>query len=104
LVAGDSIDVAYVAKLARLELTEDEVRKFGEQLRVLFDHVATLERLPAADVPATAQVIPSSNVTREDIVRPSLSHAQVMAGAPKVNGKSCTERGYFRVPRIISEE
>lgn len=104
MAAGDSIDVAYVAKLARLELTADEVRKFGAQLSVFLEHAATLERLPVADVPATAQVIPSRNVMREDVVRPSLSHAQVMAGAPKVNGKSCTERGYFRMPRIISEE
>jgi len=104
LASGDDIDVAYVAKLARLELTADEVCKFGAQLGVLLEHAATLERLPTADVPATAQVIPLCNVMREDVVRPSLSHAQVMAGAPKVDGRSCTERGYFRVPRIISEE
>jgi aspartyl-tRNA(Asn)/glutamyl-tRNA(Gln) amidotransferase subunit C len=104
LAAGDSIDVAYVAKLARLELTADEMQKSGAQLSDLLRHVATLELLPVAGVPATAQVLASSNVMREDVVRPSLSHAQAMAGAPKVNGASCTERGYFRVPRIISEE
>ena len=103
-MASGDIDVAYVAKLARLELTPDEVKKFGAQLSTLLEHAATLERLPVADVPATAQVIPSRNVMRDDVVRPSLSHAQAMAGAPKVNGTPCTERGYFRVPRIISEE
>ena len=96
--------MAYVAKLARLELTPDEVRKFGAQLSTLLEHAAALGRLPVADVPATAQVIPSRNVMREDIPRPSLAHARVMEGAPKVNGTPCTERGYFRVPRIISEE
>ena len=101
--AGD-IDVAYVAKLARLELTPGEVRTFGEQLGSLLEHVKTLERLPLADVPATAQVIPSRNVARDDVARPSLQHAVVMQGAPKVNGTLCVERGYFRVPRIISEE
>jgi aspartyl-tRNA(Asn)/glutamyl-tRNA(Gln) amidotransferase subunit C len=103
LASGD-IDVAYVAKLARLELTPEEVRTFGAQLGTLLDHVAVLERLPLADVPATAQVIPLRNTARDDIARPSLPHAKVMEGAPKINGVPCTERGYFRVPRIISEE
>lgn len=102
-MAGD-IDVAYVAKLARLELTPAEVEKFGAQLGTLLEHVKALESLPLGELPATAQVIPSRNVTRDDIARPSLPHAKVMAGAPKVNGKPCVERGYFRVPRIISEE
>lgn len=103
-MASGDIDVAYVAKLARLELTADEIRTFGAQLHTLLEHVATLERLPVADVPATAQVIALRNVVREDVARPSLPHAQAMAGAPRADGKPCTERGYFRVPRIISEE
>jgi aspartyl-tRNA(Asn)/glutamyl-tRNA(Gln) amidotransferase subunit C len=103
LASGD-IDIAYVAKLARLELTPEEVRTFGTQLGTLLDHVAVLARLPLADVPATAQVISLRNTARDDIARPSLPHAKVMEGAPKVNGAPCTERGYFRVPRIISEE
>jgi aspartyl-tRNA(Asn)/glutamyl-tRNA(Gln) amidotransferase subunit C len=103
-VASGDIDVAYVAKLARLELTSYEINKFGAQLASLLEHVAMLEGLPLADVPATAQVIPSRNVMRDDVVRRSLPHDRVMEGAPEVNGIPCVKRGYFRVPRIISEE
>jgi aspartyl-tRNA(Asn)/glutamyl-tRNA(Gln) amidotransferase subunit C len=103
-VASSDIDVAYVAKLARLELTPYEVTKFGAQLASLLEHVAMLEGLPLGDVAATAQVIPARNVARDDVVRRSLPHDRVMEGAPKVNGMPCVERGYFRVPRIISEE
>ncbi|HTV73924.1 MAG TPA: Asp-tRNA(Asn)/Glu-tRNA(Gln) amidotransferase subunit GatC [Candidatus Acidoferrales bacterium] len=103
-MASGDIDVAYVAKLARLELTSYEIEKFDTQLSSLLEHVAMLERLPLEDVAATAQVIPSRNVARDDVARPSLPHERVMAGAPKVNGIPCVERGYFRVPRIISEE
>ncbi|HEY0798689.1 MAG TPA: Asp-tRNA(Asn)/Glu-tRNA(Gln) amidotransferase subunit GatC [Candidatus Baltobacteraceae bacterium] len=103
-MASGDIDVAYVAKLARLELTPYEIQKFGTQLGSLLEHVAALENLPVADVAATAQVIPSRNVARDDVERRCLPHARVMEGAPKVNGVPCVERGYFRVPRIISEE
>jgi aspartyl-tRNA(Asn)/glutamyl-tRNA(Gln) amidotransferase subunit C len=87
-----------------LELTPSEITKFGAQLTSLLEHVAMLQKLPLADVAATAQVIPLRNVGRDDVVRVSLPHDVVMEGAPKVNGTPCTERGYFRVPRIISEE
>ncbi len=97
-MASGDIDVAYVAKLARLALTPAEVERFGVQLGALMEHVATLEKLPVADVAATAQVIPQSNVMREDRVLPSLDRETVLAAAPKREG------AYFRVPRIIGEE
>lgn len=92
------IDVAYVAKLARIALTPAEVEKFGAQLGALLEHVAALEKLPTADVAATAQVVPSVNVTRDDVVVPCLPRETVLSAAPQREG------AYFRVPRILAEE
>jgi aspartyl-tRNA(Asn)/glutamyl-tRNA(Gln) amidotransferase subunit C len=97
-LASGEIDVAYVAKLARLALTPAEIEKFGAQLVGLLDQVAVLERLPVSGVSATARVIPQTNVTREDVVRPSLDRETVLGGAPSREGS------YFRVPRIIGED
>ncbi len=92
-----SIDVRYVAKLARIALTDEEVVTYGAQLEDLLEHVAALERLPTAEVAPTAQAVPSSNVQREDVLRPSLPREVVLKGAPQTQGP------YFRVPRIIAE-
>jgi aspartyl-tRNA(Asn)/glutamyl-tRNA(Gln) amidotransferase subunit C len=92
------IDVAYVAKLARLALTPAEIERFGAQLGALLEHVDARAELPTADVAATAQVIAQSNVTREDVAVPSLDRETVLAQAPSREGP------YFRVPRIIGEE
>lgn len=97
-MASGEIDVAYVAKLARLALTAGEIERFGVQLGALLEHVGALEELPVSGVAATAQVIPQSNVMRDDVARPSLDRETVLRGAPKREG------AYFRVPRIIAEE
>jgi len=97
-VASGDIDVAYVAKLARIALTPAEIERFGAQLGALLEHVDALARLPVGDVAATAQVIAQSNVMRDDVARPSLDRETVLDGAPKREGS------YFRVPRIIGEE
>jgi aspartyl-tRNA(Asn)/glutamyl-tRNA(Gln) amidotransferase subunit C len=92
-----SIDVRYVAKLARIALTEEEIVTYGAQLENLLEHVAALERLPTAEVAPTAQAVPSSNVEREDVLRASLPREVVLESAPQRQGP------YFRVPRIIAE-
>jgi aspartyl-tRNA(Asn)/glutamyl-tRNA(Gln) amidotransferase subunit C len=97
-MSGSNLDVRHVAKLARLALTDDEVATYGAQLEDLLVHVAELEKLPTADVVATAQVIPARNVARADVCGPSLPRDLVLAGAPQAQG------AYFRVPRIIAEE
>ncbi len=97
-MAASEIDVAYVAKLARIALTPAEVERFGAQLGDLLEHVGALAALPVSDVAATAQVIPQSNVMRDDVPRPSLDRETVLRGAPRREG------AYFRVPRIIAEE
>jgi aspartyl-tRNA(Asn)/glutamyl-tRNA(Gln) amidotransferase subunit C len=91
------LDVRYVAKLARLALTEDEARVYGAQLADILGHVGALNELDTSDVAATAQVIESRNVWREDRPVPGLSRDEALAAAPQAQGN------YFRVPRIIGE-
>ena len=92
------IDVRYVAKLARLALTDAEVEKFGAQLGDLLEHVDALGKLDVSKVAATAQVVESRNVEREDTVTDCLDREVVLAEAPQRQG------GFFRVPRIIAAE
>jgi len=96
-MADSDLDVAYVAKLARIALDPAEIERFGVQLEALLEHVKALEALGVDGVAATAQVIPSSNVARDDVPVPSLPREVVLAQAPESDGN------YFRVPRIIAE-
>ena len=96
-MSSGEIDVEYVAKLARLKLLPGEAERFGAQLGALLQYVDQLANLPVQDVAATAQVIPQSNVLREDVRVPSLDRETVLEGAPRREGP------YFRVPRILGE-
>jgi len=96
-LSSENLDIAYVAKLARIALTEEEVARFGAQLGDLLGHVATLADLDLDSIPATAQVVESRNVMREDLERPSLDREVVLAGAPQRQG------AFIRVPRIIGQ-
>ena len=91
-------DVAHVAKLARLDLTEDELEMFTGQLAAVLDHAADIEALDTEGVPPTAHPLPIENVFRDDIPVASLNRDEVLAMAPEA------EEGRFRVPRILSEE
>jgi aspartyl-tRNA(Asn)/glutamyl-tRNA(Gln) amidotransferase subunit C len=90
-------EVAHVARLARLDLSADEVDTFTDQLAKVLDHAADVEALDVADVPPTAHPYPLANVTRPDEVRPSLDRDEVLACAPAVEG------GLFRVPPVLGE-
>jgi len=96
----DRIDIRHVARLARLALSNEEIATFGPQIGSLMTHVDALTALDLGDVPATAQVVPSRNVQREDVLRPQtrLSREQALANAPQ------PQAGFFRVPRILAEE
>ena len=90
-------DVAHVARLARLELTDDELERFTEQLGAVLDHAADVEALDVGDVPPTAHPLPLANVFRDDVPRPSLDRDEVLAQAP------AAEDGRFRVPPVLGE-
>jgi aspartyl-tRNA(Asn)/glutamyl-tRNA(Gln) amidotransferase subunit C len=97
LLSTEKIDVRYVAKLARLALTDDEVERFGAQLGDLLEHVDTLAKLDVSKVAATAQVVESRNVERGDELALCLERETVLEEAPQRQG------AFFRVPRIIAE-
>ncbi len=90
-------DVAHVARLARLDLTDDELAQFTVQLGAVLEHARDVEALDTGGVPPTAHPLPLRNVLREDRVVPSLDRDEVLAQAPAV------EADRFKVPRILGE-
>lgn len=91
-------EVAHLAKLARLAVTDDELDTFAPQLDVILESVAKVSAVAGEDVPPTSHAVPLTNVFREDVVRPSLTQDEALSGAP------AAEEGRFRVPRILAEE
>ena len=88
-------EVAHIAQLARLELTEEEIARYREQLSDVLDYVARLQGLDTADIPPTASGLPPRTVLREDEPRPGLPRDEVLANAAD------TENGQFRVPPVF---
>lgn len=94
-MAATEIDVKYVAHLARLHLTPEELQTFGAQLGQILAYMEKLNELDVAQVEPTAHAVPLTNVTRADEVRPSLSNEEALRNAPaKANG-------LFLVPKIV---
>jgi aspartyl-tRNA(Asn)/glutamyl-tRNA(Gln) amidotransferase subunit C len=102
--AGVTIeDVRRVAELANLELTAEEEPRMQRDLNAILGHIAQLNELDTAGVPAMAQVgeilggvvDTAGTLLREDTVRPSLDRAVVMASAPETDGR------FFKVPKVI---
>jgi aspartyl-tRNA(Asn)/glutamyl-tRNA(Gln) amidotransferase subunit C len=87
--------VIAIAELAKLQLTDDEIERFGEQLSHVLDYAARLEQLDTADIPPTASVLPLRNVFRDDEVRPSLPRDEALANAPDAAD------GQFRVDAVL---
>jgi aspartyl-tRNA(Asn)/glutamyl-tRNA(Gln) amidotransferase subunit C len=90
-------EVAHVAKLARLSLSDAELDQFTDQLGQILEHANDMSALNLDDVVATAHPFGLVNVVRKDEVRPSLDRDAVLAMAPD------TEDGRFAVPRIMGE-
>lgn len=91
-------DVEHVARLARLELSEEEKALFEEQLGRILEHAARVTSLDTEGVPPTSHSIPLANVFREDEPDPGITQSEALALAPGA------EAGHFRVPRILEEE
>jgi aspartyl-tRNA(Asn)/glutamyl-tRNA(Gln) amidotransferase subunit C len=85
-------EVLHVARLARLELTDDEVAKFQEQLSAILEAVSTVSELDLSDVPPTAHPLEIQNAWDEDVPHACLTHDEVFANAPDRDGD------YFRMP------
>ena len=91
-------EVAHLARLARLAVTDEELDLFAGQLAAVLDAVAQVGKAPVEDVAPTTHAVPMTNVFRPDVARPSLPRDVVLAGAP------AAEDDRFRVPRILQEE
>ena len=88
-------DVQYVAKLARLEVTDQEVAKYTQQLANILEYVQQLNKLDTTNVEPLAHVLDLKNVTREDKPAPSLTQQEVLSNGPEV------QSGHFKVPKIM---
>jgi aspartyl-tRNA(Asn)/glutamyl-tRNA(Gln) amidotransferase subunit C len=91
-------EVRYVADLANLRLTEDEIRRFAADLDEILTHVDKLNEVDTSQVEPMAQVLYDAEETatlREDVERPSLGAPAALANAPVSGG------GYFKVPKVI---
>lgn len=90
-------DVADLARLARIELTPEELEHLAPQLDVILSSVAHVSDVAAEDIPPTSHALPLTNVFRADVVRPSLPLQAALDQAPAV------EQDRFRVPRILGD-
>lgn len=91
-------EVAHLARLARMALSDEELDHLAPQLDVILGSVAQVAQVAADDIPPTSHSVPLTNVFRADLARPGLTQAEALAGAP------ASEDGRFRVPRILDPE
>ncbi|MEV5412608.1 Asp-tRNA(Asn)/Glu-tRNA(Gln) amidotransferase subunit GatC [Thermopolyspora sp. NPDC052614] len=91
-------EVAHLARLSRLALTDDELDHYAAQLDDILAAVARVSEVAADDIPPSSHALPLTNVYRPDEVRPGLTPQQALDQAPAV------EEDRFRVPRILGEE
>jgi aspartyl-tRNA(Asn)/glutamyl-tRNA(Gln) amidotransferase subunit C len=90
-------EVAHLARLARLALTDSELDSFAGQLDAILDHVGAIQAVDVTGVEATDNPLTVVNVTRPDTVEPCLTQEQALDAAPSVAD------GRFAVPRILGE-
>ena len=92
------IDIAHVARLARLDLSDAELEGYKHQLGVILEHAARVQTLDAGPNPENAHPLALFNVFRDDLVLPSLDRDEVLESAPE------TSDGYFVVPPAMEGE
>jgi aspartyl-tRNA(Asn)/glutamyl-tRNA(Gln) amidotransferase subunit C len=90
-------EVANLARLARIEMSDAELDHLSGEMQVILGAVARVQEVASADVPPTSHPLPVNNVVREDVVIPSLSPTDALSGAPA----SSEQR--FKVPQILGE-
>lgn len=90
--------VAHLARLARIAVTDEELDVFADQLDVILGAVARVAEVAADEIPPTTHAVPLTNVLRPDVITPSLPRDKVLAAAP------AAQDGRFRVPRILEDE
>ena len=91
-------EVAKLAKLARIEMTDAELDALSSEFAVILGAVDNIKNAPLANVQPTSHPLPINNVTRPDVVIPSLTNEEALSGAP------AQEEARFRVPQILGEE
>jgi aspartyl-tRNA(Asn)/glutamyl-tRNA(Gln) amidotransferase subunit C len=91
-------ELAHLATLARIDLSDAELDHLAPQLSVILESIASIRDVASVDVPPTTHTLPMTNVFRDDVVVPCLTPEEALAGAPEV------EQQRFKVPRILGEE
>ena len=94
-MSSATVDIKYVAHLARLALTPDEEKKLGAQLGNILGYIEKLRELDVSNVEPTAHAVPMVNITRADEVSPSLPREEALRNAPKQSA------GLFVVPKVV---
>jgi len=94
----DTKTVKHMAYLVRLGITEEEARKFSGQFTSIIDYFNMLNEVDTENIPPASDVANAKNVLREDVVQPSMSRDEFLKNAPQ------SERGYIKVPTVLSDE
>lgn len=92
-------EVAHLADLARIDLSDADLDHLAPQLVVILEAIASISDVAADDVPPTSHALPLTNVYREDVARPGLTAEEALSGAPVA-----PEQQRFSVPRILGED
>lgn len=93
-----SEQVAHLANLAHIEMTDEELAAMAAELDVIVESVKSVAEAVSADIPATSHPIPLQNVFRQDVVGETLTAEEALSGAPDA------EDGKFKVPAILDED
>jgi aspartyl-tRNA(Asn)/glutamyl-tRNA(Gln) amidotransferase subunit C len=91
-------EVAHLANLARIEMTDDELQRMSGEIGVIIDAIKSISEAAGPDVPKTTHPLPLHNVMREDVVGTTLTQEEALSGAPD------SFEGRFKVPAILDGE
>jgi aspartyl-tRNA(Asn)/glutamyl-tRNA(Gln) amidotransferase subunit C len=96
-VSLTKVEVEHVARLARLELSENEKEEFTDQLNEILNFVEQLNKVNTSGIEPTAHAIPLSNVYRSDSIKPSLDSELALSNAPdRIDN-------FFKVPKTLED-